>query len=102
LGQAAALALLLALAIPARAADERAVKSRIAPTYPEIAKRLRIAGEVRLTVTVNPAGKVTDVKPLSGNSMLAAAATDAVRGWKFEPGDSISTVEVSLTFSLGQ
>ena len=40
--QAAALALVVALAIPARAADIRAVKSRVAPVYPEIAKRMRI------------------------------------------------------------
>jgi TonB family protein len=99
LAQAAALALVVALAMPARAADGRAVKTRIAPAYPEIAKRMRISGIVRLAVTVDPEGKVTDVKPLSGNTMLSTAAAEAVRRWRFEPG-SESTEEIALNFSL--
>jgi TonB family protein len=94
------LALVVALAMPARAADERGIKSRVAPTYPEIAKRMRISGMVRLAVTVDPEGNVTGVKPISGNGMLAVAAEDAVRRWRFEPGPGVSTVEVSLNFAL--
>ena len=99
LAQAAALALVVALAMPARAADGRAVKTRVPPAYPEIAKRMRISGMVRLAVTVDPEGKVTDVKPLSGNTMLSTAAAEAVRRWRFEPG-SESTEEIALNFSL--
>ena len=65
--QAAALVLLVGLALPARAGDDRAVKSRVAPVYPEIAKRLRIGGEVKLEATVDAQGKVKDVKAVSGN-----------------------------------
>ncbi len=100
--QTAALALVVAMALPASAADNRAVKSRVAPIYPEIAKRMRVAGEVRLEVTVDPEGKVTDVKKISGNTMLSAAAEEAVRKWRFDPGPETSTVEVSLNFALGQ
>jgi TonB family protein len=99
---AVAVALMLAFAIPARAADQRAVLSRCPPVYPEIAKRMKISGMVRLEVTVDAAGKVTDVKTLSGNRMLSAAAEDAVRKWKFEPGPGVSTVEVPLNFALSQ
>ena len=60
--KAAVLALLLALALPGRAADERAVKSRVPPVYPEIAKRMRITGAVKVEATVDAGGKVTDVK----------------------------------------
>jgi TonB family protein len=99
--QAGALALVMALAISARAADERAVQSRVAPVYPEIAKRLKIAGVVKVEVTVDAAGKVKDVKTLSGNHMLAVAAEDAVRGWKFAPGAGVSTVQVDINFAAG-
>ena len=100
--QAAALALVLALAMPARAADERAIKSRVSPAYPEIAKRMRITGVVRLAVIVDPEGKVTDVKAVSGNGILSVAAEEAVRKWRFEPGAGVSTVDVSLNFALAQ
>jgi TonB family protein len=97
---AAALALLVALAMPARAADSRAVKTRIQPAYPEIARRMRISGVVRLAVTVDSEGKVIDVKPLSGNNMLSAAAAEAVRKWRFEPGPGEATEEIALNFAL--
>jgi TonB family protein len=100
--QAAAVALLVALAIPARAADDRPVKSRVAAVYPELAKRMRISGDVHLQATVDPEGKVTDVKTLNGNRALATAAEEAVRRWKFAPGPSVSTVEVNVNFALAQ
>ena len=100
--QAAALALLVALALPARAGDDRAVKSRVAPVYPEIAKRLRISGEVKLEATVDAQGKVKDVKAVTGNHMLQVAAEDAVRQWKFESGDGETTVVVAVNFGLSQ
>jgi TonB family protein len=100
--QAAALALLVTLALPARAGDERAVKSRVPPVYPEIAKRMKVSGEVKLEATVDAQGKVKDVKPVSGNHMLEVAAEDAVRQWKFEPGDGDATVIVAINFSLAQ
>lgn len=100
--QAAALALAVIMALPAHAADERAVKSRVAPVYPELAKRMRITGEVRLEVTVSPEGKVTNVKALSGNSMLSNAAQSAVRKWQFEPGPTVSVVEIALNFDLSE
>ncbi len=98
--RAVALALAVALAIPAWAADARAVKSRVAPVYPEIAKRMRITGVVRVEATVEADGKVSGVKTISGNRALSTAAEDAVRQWKFVPGDGKATVEVEIEFAL--
>lgn len=100
--QGAALALVLAMALPLRAADERAVKSRVAPVYPEIAKRMRIGGTVKLEATVDAQGKVKDVKTISGNHMLAVAAEDAVRQWKFVPGSGDSNVDVDVNFAVNE
>jgi len=98
--QGAALVLALVLALPARAGDERAIKSRVPPVYPEIAKRMRISGEVRIQATVNSDGTVKTVKAVSGNHMLGEAAEDAVKKWKFEPGTGDATVTVAVNFSL--
>jgi TonB family protein len=100
--QAAVLALIVAMVSPARAADDRAIKSRVAPVYPEIAKRMKIAGMVKVEATVDPDGKVTEAKALSGNRILTPAAEDAVRRWKFEPGTTQSMVSVEIDFTLGQ
>jgi TonB family protein len=97
----AAVALLVAVALPAHAADERAIKSRVAPVYPEIARRMKIEGMVRIEATVDPQGKVKDVKTLTGNHMLSIAAEDAVRRWTFAPAPAESTVAVDVNFAAG-
>jgi len=97
--QVLALALPVILALPAHAADDRAVKQRVPPVYPEIAKRMRITGMVKVEATVDADGKVTDVKTVNGNKILSGAAEDAVRKWKFAPGSGVTTVEVGLNFA---
>jgi TonB family protein len=98
----AILATLILLALPGRAGDERAIKSRVAPIYPEIAKRLRVEGVVKVEATVDADGKVIDVKTLSGNHVLSPAAEDAVRKWRFAAGTGVAAVDVDVTFALGQ
>ena len=99
IAQAAALALIVVMAMPAWAGDDRAVKSRVTPVYPEIAKRMHIGGSVKLEATVDAQGKVTDVKAISGNHMLSVAAEDAVRQWKFVPNSTDSNVSVEVNFA---
>jgi TonB family protein len=98
---AGALALVLAMALPARA-DGRGVKSRISPVYPEIAKRMRVGGMVKLEAAVDAQGKVTEVKELSGNHTLALAAKEALMQWKFVPAPSDTNETVEINFDLGQ
>jgi TonB family protein len=70
--------------------------------YPELAKRMRIEGAVKVEATVSSEGKVTAVKTLSGNRMLSPAAEEAVSRWRFVPADAPSTVDVDVNFALGQ
>jgi TonB family protein len=98
-GKLSVLALLALVAVSARA-DERAVKSRVAPAYPELAKRMRISGSVNVEATVDADGKVTDAKATSGNRMLTGAAEDAVRKWKFTSGDGTAVVHVEINFTM--
>jgi TonB family protein len=100
--QAAALALALSLALPAHAADDRVVKSRVAPVYPEVAKRMKVSGEVKIEATVEADGKVKNAKAVSGNHILGEAAEDAVRKWKFESGSGESVVVVTVNFTLAE
>jgi TonB family protein len=100
--QAVALALAVTLAMPTRAADDRAVKTRVAPIYPEIARRMHIAGAVSIQATVDPEGNVSNAKATSGNALLAPAAEDAVRKWKFATGSGTSKVAVEVNFTLSQ
>ncbi|HMD18746.1 MAG TPA: energy transducer TonB, partial [Alloacidobacterium sp.] len=76
----------------------RRVEKRVPPIYPEIAKRMRISGVVHVEATVAPDGSVTAAKATTGNKMLSLAAEDAVKRWKFVPGDGQSTVGIDVNF----
>jgi TonB family protein len=89
----------LLFALPGHA-DERRVEKRVPPVYPEIAKRMRIAGIVHVEATVSPDGSVTAAKAITGNKMLSGAAEDAVKHWKFVPGDAQSTVGIDINFEV--
>lgn len=101
----AVIAMAMAVALPLHAADDhsdRAVKQRVSPVYPELAKRMHIGGIVRISATVAPDGSVSATKTVSGNHMLSGAAEDAVHKWKFVSGPDESTVEVDINFALAQ
>jgi len=96
----AAIGLAVAMVLPASAANDRAVKTKVPPVYPELAKRMKITGVVKVEATVDPDGKVTGVKVISGKSAIQNAAEDAVRKWKFVAGDATDTVNVDVNFAI--
>ncbi len=58
---------------------------RVNPQYPEAARQQHIQGPVLLNVLVGTSGLVRDLTVISGDPLLAKAATDAVRQWRFNP-----------------
>jgi len=73
---------------------------RIAPFYPEIAKRMHVGGVVKLEVLVRANGTVRSTKALGGHPVLIPSASDAVRQWKFEPTPEETTETVQVVFEL--
>jgi protein TonB len=61
------------------------VIKRVQPRYPPNALSAHIQGAVQIEATVNKEGSVVNPKVLSGDSMLAAAALEAVRQWRYKP-----------------
>lgn len=55
------------------------------PVYPEEAKASRLSGTVRVLVTVDERGRITDAEAVSGPTALLAAAVDAAKQAVFEP-----------------
>ncbi len=58
---------------------------KVRPVYPSEARRLRVQGNVVIDATVTTEGQVGELKLVSGDPMLAAAALDAVRQWRYTP-----------------
>lgn len=87
-----------AQASSASSSSDRKVASRVAPAYPELAKKMHIHGMVRVEATVRPNGTVKTTRVLGGNPVLVDAALDAVAKWKFEPAQGETTEIVQLSF----
>jgi TonB family protein len=87
-------------AMPAMAQGElaRKPKTKVAPTYPELARRMNITGTVKVLVVVSASGTLKDTKVVGGNPLLVNAAMDALKKWKFEPADSESSGTVEFKF----
>jgi TonB family protein len=73
--------------------------------YPDEAEKEKLEGIVELQATIDVDGKVGELAIISGNVVLADAAVDAVRGWKFEPytqkGQAVK-VKQKLVFNFTQ
>ena len=68
------------------AEGSRRIVRKSAPIYPEIAKRMSLAGTVRVTAVVSADGTVKSVEAVGGSPMLIKAAEDAILKWKFAAG----------------
>jgi TonB family protein len=77
---------------------KRQLVNKVMPEYPELAKQLNMKGAVRLALVIKPDGHVKKINVLGGNPLLARAAVEAVRKWRYSPADTESTVIVKLDF----
>jgi TonB family protein len=80
----------------------RRAKSKVAPVYPELARKMNLTGTVKVEVVVAPNGTVKDAKVVGGHPVLATAALEAVRKWRFEPATMESTGIVDFKFEAHQ
>ncbi len=84
---------------------EELLQSRIEPEYPSEALAAHRAGDVVLEVQVADDGSVSNIRTLSGDPLLATAATEAVRNWRYQPyrqhdHPSQFQTDVTVTFTL--
>jgi TonB family protein len=64
---------------------KKLIVKRVSPLYPEIARNARLVGKCGVRVVITPQGEIADVLLDYGHPMIAPAAIDAVRKWKFRP-----------------
>jgi TonB family protein len=76
----------------------RRVKTKVEAVYPQLARKMNITGTVKLDVVVSPNGTVKEAKVVGGHPVLAVAALDAVRKWRFEPSAVESSGIVNFKF----
>jgi periplasmic protein TonB len=58
---------------------------RVEPAYPPLAQEARIQGVVVLTALIDKGGNIQSLQVVSGHPLLARAAIDAVKQWRYKP-----------------
>jgi len=87
--------------VPAQSQNEeilRRAKSKVQPAYPELARKMSLAGTVKIEVVVAPNGTVKDARIVGGHPVLANAALEAAKKWRFEPASGESTGIIDFKF----
>jgi TonB family protein len=87
-------------ALPQSSEDgKRKVKTKVAPAYPELARRMNVTGKVKIEVIITPDGKVKSTRALGGHPLLVQACVDAVKEWKFVAAPEETTQVVEFEFN---
>lgn len=78
---------------------------RVEPTYPPLARQAHIQGVVVLTALIDKDGSIQNLEVVSGHPMLAPAAIEAVKQWRYKPfllnGQPVAVeTTVTVTFQL--
>ena len=78
---------------------------KVTPNYPPLAKQARIQGTVILQAEISKEGTIQNLQLISGHPMLAPAAIEAVKQWRYKPylltGEPVAVeTQVQVNFSL--
>lgn len=73
--------------------------ARTAPSYPKLARRMHLAGKVKLEVVIAPGGSVKSAKLVGGNPVFEKSAIDAVKQWRFEVAEKETKAVILLEFA---
>jgi protein TonB len=78
---------------------------KIQPNYPPLARQARIQGSVLLQAEISKDGSIQNLRLISGHPMLAPAAIEAVKQWKYKPyilnGEPVEVeTQITVNFTL--
>jgi protein TonB len=78
---------------------------KIQPAYPPLARQARIQGSVLLQAEISKDGSIQNLRLISGHPMLAPAAIEAVKQWKYKPyilnGEPVEVeTQITVNFTL--
>jgi periplasmic protein TonB len=80
---------------------------QVEPEYPPLARQARVQGDVIIDSVIDTEGRVTQMKVVSGSSLLVQSAIQALEQWRYQPtllnGQPVPVeMLVTLHFTLGQ
>jgi TonB family protein len=83
----------------------QSVSVSVPPDYPLLARQMKVQGAVSLQALISREGSIQELRILSGPSILATAAREAVKQWHFKPflqnGQPVETqARITVNFTI--
>jgi protein TonB len=81
------------------------VSHSVQPSYPLLAKQMKVQGAVVLQAVIGKEGAIQDLQVVSGPAILSSAAREAVMQWRFKPhyqaGQPVETeARITVNFTI--
>jgi TonB family protein len=95
----ALLAMTLSLGVAnSKAQESRKALSNPVPAYPEIAKRMRLTGTVKVQIVVGADGRIKEKNFIGGHPILVNAVEETLKNWKYAPASGETTTQLEFNF----
>ena len=83
----------------------QSVSVSVPPNYPLLARQMKVQGAVSLQALISRDGTIQELHILNGPAILAAAAREAVKQWRFKPylqnGQPVETqARITVNFTI--
>jgi len=88
--------MLTAVTLPAQ--ESRKVLSNPEPPYPEVARRLRLSGIVKVQVVISADGKIKETKITGGHPIFVNSVEETLKNWKYAPASAETTTQLEFNF----
>lgn len=79
--------------------SKRRIVNRSVAVYPPLARHMALSGLVKVDALVSPDGTVKAVEVKGGHPVLAQAASNTIRQWKWEPSPHESHEQIEIRFT---
>ena len=94
---------LLAMALGLGVANLQAQESRKAlsnpvPVYPEVAKKMRLTGTVKVQIVIGADGRIKEKNFIGGHPVLVSSVEETLKDWKYAPAGGDTTTQLQFNF----
>ena len=81
-----------------QAQEGRKVLSNPVPAYPEVARRMRLSGVVKVQVVIGADGRIKEKNVIGGHPILVSVVEDTLKNWKYAPAGGETTTQLEFNF----
>jgi outer membrane biosynthesis protein TonB len=81
-----------------RAQESRKALSNPAPVYPEVARKIHLAGTVKVQIVIGADGRIKEKNFIGGHPVLVSAVEETLKNWKYASASGETTTQLEFNF----